>query len=519
MLRLAPLALISAAAGSAAVSLEGRVWDLSGDERRPLAKALVTINQEGRGPGPSMARTDVDGRWRIAGPLDGRYHVGVERPGYYVVTADGTTSSSVLVDCTDSCGPVEFELARGGVVTGIVEDDQGEPLHNARVSLRLDGGAGGREPQDSRSFGSFGRGRWPGGPQGPGPFRGGPRFDSGDRTDDFGRFRVAGLRPGRYEVIAETDAPPDRPRYEQFQPATVEINARQETEVRIVLRREAPAGLKVSGIVTGVDLSPEGRHMLHVHAVAGRSWPPWRFGPPLWALQDGGKFELTGLTPGKYYFAYSRSADGSPGKQIPLGSHELRGNLSGLTLSPVAGLEISGRFELDAEGEVRSADAVLIPHDGGPPAPLYAADPDRTFHQGGVYPGRYRLSARSRNWFLAGAELGGEPVNPGDLSIASNIDSLVIRLSDRFARIEGRIRASQTSDAAPRFLVTLSHGDEEEVRPTDQNGGFLFDRLVPGDYSICARPSDAPRDSPCALERSFPVEAGAQIELALTLPR
>jgi hypothetical protein len=112
-------------------------------------------------------------------------------------------------------------------------------------------------------------------------------------------------------------------------------------------------------------------------------------------------------------------------------------------------------------------------------------------------------------------------VDPDEVFITSDIDDLVITLSDRFASIEGRIRAAGGTEAPSRFLVTLTsaNGQDAETRPTDQNGGFLFDRLVPGDYRICARASDAPHDASCALERALTIEAGDEMELALTLPQ
>jgi hypothetical protein len=157
--------------------------------------------------------------------------------------------------------------------------------------------------------------------------------------------------------------------------------------------------------------------------------------------------------------------------------------------------------------------------DGSPPAGLYARGPEREFRQEGFYPGFYRVSARGREWFLTGVELHGEPCDPERVPITSSVDDLVIRLSDHFARVEGLIRSTASLAASARFTVTLTSGDRKEIRPTDQNGKFVFERLVPGDYQICARRSDAPGDSPCAIERRFPAEAGSEVELDLSAPQ
>ncbi|MEZ5391670.1 MAG: hypothetical protein R2724_02065 [Bryobacterales bacterium] len=202
--RLAILGLAFALAAPAADSISGRVWSQEGDQRKPLAKALVTLVQEGRRPDPVMARSDAEGKWRIAGPLEGRYFVSAARAGYYVALADGTARSSVLVDCAATCGPVDFELVRGGAVNGIVEDDQGEPIQNVAIALhprrrgrrgRLSVGARRLRTRPLR-FGRDG---------GPGRSWGG-RDD--ERTDDLGRFRIAGLQPGRYRISADGNRRP-----------------------------------------------------------------------------------------------------------------------------------------------------------------------------------------------------------------------------------------------------------------------------------------------------------------------
>ncbi|MEZ5361361.1 MAG: carboxypeptidase-like regulatory domain-containing protein [Bryobacterales bacterium] len=516
MTRLAILGLAFALAAPAADSISGRVWSQEGDQRKPLAKALVTLVQEGRRPDPVMARSDAEGKWRIAGPLEGRYFVSAARAGYYVALADGTARSSVLVDCAATCGPVDFELVRGGAVNGIVEDDQGEPLQNVAIALHPEGED---DEEDSPSArGGFGRGPSRFGRDG-GPGRSwGGRDD--ERTDDLGRFRIAGLQPGRYRISADGNRRPGAVRYELAGAPTVEVEAGVEIEVRVAMqRRVTPSGISVSGVVQGVDLSG-GRRMLFVSEMRAPASPETpRFGRRSAPVKEDGSFEVSGLAPARYYFSLYRDGGRGPMTQIALGPVDVRGDMTGLALAPAPTVSIAGRFELDSDGEARGLAAQLEPLDGSPSLALNAGRMDRDFAERAPA-GVFRVRARSREWFLSGVELNGEYVDPERTPIHSDTTELVIQLSDRFARIEGRVRAPSPELASPRYLVTLTAEPPEgrpEAQPTDQNGGFVFERITPGEYRICARPYDASRDAPCAIERRFPVEAGAEIELGLTL--
>jgi hypothetical protein len=238
-----------------------------------------------------------------------------------------------------------------------------------------------------------------------------------------------------------------------------------------------------------------------------------RFGRRMVGLESDGKFAFDSLPPGRYFFSYSYFPSRSASQELPLGSLDLQRDTTGLALSPVPALQISGRFELDSDSGVRGAAVALIPKDGGPPVQIYTQGVEREFHRGGIPPGVYSVFARNRDWYLAGVSQGGAPADPQALPLTANVGDLVIRLSDRFARVEGRLRP-----AAERHTVTLSTGDRAESRPTDQNGGFIFERLQPGEYAICVRPIEAPADSACLIERRFPAEPDAVVELELNVP-
>ena len=152
--------------------LTGTVTTFGG---QPAAGARVMVG----GEGPSrMATTDTRGRFSIATLRAGRYYVTVSKPGYVTVTYGQrrVNSQGTPVPLGDGeTRDIALQLPRGGVITGMVLDERGEPAVNAFVRvMRFMPGAGERRPQQS----------------------------GGDNTDDRGIYRVHSLQPGDYAVCA-----------------------------------------------------------------------------------------------------------------------------------------------------------------------------------------------------------------------------------------------------------------------------------------------------------------------------
>jgi len=201
----------------AADFLTGRVVERQDDRLVPAPKILVTawVDREVVG----AARTDAEGLFRFPAPVAGRVRIQAERYGYLVVEAGGTPDPYIEADCSAACGPFDFVIERGAVVSGRVIDDLREPLANA--SVRLDREDDGRRPQQVR-------------------------------TDDRGRFRIPGLAAEDYELTASG---PFRT-LSQMGYETARIDLTVETgEERFVELTLAPTGrayFQVSGVVTGI---------------------------------------------------------------------------------------------------------------------------------------------------------------------------------------------------------------------------------------------------------------------------
>jgi len=109
------------------VTLSGTVTD---DAGRPVEDATVSLRDSAGRPVFlfSFATTGSDGRYRVQELTPGAYTVRVEARGY--------APASRPVTLTDAPGTLDAVLARGGEVRVRVEDEAGQPVLGARVSLR-----------------------------------------------------------------------------------------------------------------------------------------------------------------------------------------------------------------------------------------------------------------------------------------------------------------------------------------------------------------------------------------------
>jgi len=129
-------------------------------------------------------RLDVSrGTWTAEPVLtdnDGRFSIDLERTGPVSVTATkgGYLVAKTTVQPADISRPLRMNLLRGAVITGTAFDDQGQPAVATSVWVkRLDPAVDGFPAESSTS------------------------------TDDRGDYRLAGLAPGRYELMAGVNIP------------------------------------------------------------------------------------------------------------------------------------------------------------------------------------------------------------------------------------------------------------------------------------------------------------------------
>ncbi|MDP2319261.1 MAG: carboxypeptidase-like regulatory domain-containing protein [Acidobacteriota bacterium] len=148
----------------------------------PLRRAQVrAMSMEARGGG--VTSTDAEGNFEIKELPAGRYTITATKGGFvtgqFGQRRPGEAGTPIELVDGQTADKVNFVLARGGVISGRILDDGGDPVSGTQVAaMRFQFMAGTRRLV-------------PGGGEG-----------SNDRTDDQGGFRLYGLPPGDYFVSA-----------------------------------------------------------------------------------------------------------------------------------------------------------------------------------------------------------------------------------------------------------------------------------------------------------------------------
>jgi len=156
-------------------SIQGAVYSETGSAVR---RARVTLTGGGLRGGRSTV-TDDQGAFEFLALPAGRYNMTASKPGYvnnaYGARSPGRPGTPIQLSDGQGIEKAYMTLPRGGVLTGIVIDDYGEPAPGTQVrALRFVMQSGERSVQQAGV----------------------------DQTDDRGMYRIYGLQPGEYMVSA-----------------------------------------------------------------------------------------------------------------------------------------------------------------------------------------------------------------------------------------------------------------------------------------------------------------------------
>ena len=159
--------------------IRGRIT--AADTGKPLRRATIRVLADRRDSFQRAlnASTNSRGEFELTGLAEGSYFVTAQRAGFISVEHGqrraGERGQTVTVRPGQITERVDIALPRAGVIAGRVSDDLGEAYPGVRVdALALRYRNGKRVPTIS----------------------------GGSTTDDLGNFRISGLQPGSYFVVA-----------------------------------------------------------------------------------------------------------------------------------------------------------------------------------------------------------------------------------------------------------------------------------------------------------------------------
>jgi carboxypeptidase family protein len=464
---------------------------LAADTGQPLRKAQVRA-VAGEMRENRLATTDADGKYEFKLLPAGRYNISASKGSYvglqYGQQRPFEPGKPLEILDGQTVEKVDFALPRGGVITGRILDEFGEPLADAQVAAQRYQNMGGR-----RRLVPAGR----------------PAT-----TNDIGEFRLFAIPPGQYYLSAtlrnfgmmgDTD---DRSGYAPtYFPGTANMAEAQKVTIGL--------GQTVSDIsmalmptrtarITGTAVDLQGRPFVGVvMAVPRGDSMMMMFGPP-GQIKPDGSFSINGVAPGSYVL---QTQGGGPDGDFASTDVTISGDdVDGVRLVASKPSKAAGRIIVDAAAAQALRPSALrvvvqpavfdIPMMGGMAGPAVVND-DLTFELK-ARPGRMKvaLGGPAAGWTIRAVRYRGIDVTDSGIEFRANEDitDIEVELTNRVTDLSGLVTNGRGAAVKDYSVVVFAQDRDKWTansrylrtgRP-DQDGRFKITGLPPGEYHIVA---------------------------------
>jgi len=489
------LLLAMPALAASAASVSGVV--LNDATNKPIYTAVVTLSTIGTKPLQAAVFTDASGAFRFDNVPPGRYHLWAGNYGFQQASFGAPTPDRYPAVLVLGAGEVrqgvELRLRPLGAISGVVLDQNGDPLRGAQIQLLVSSWVRGKKTMVRRN---------------------------GASSDERGEFRISGVLPGHYYLSANA----------QFSPAT-EIHPEVtlgEVQPELVVGRmwypnaarmadarplEVNPGAELRDItlqmttmtaasVHGHIEVPEGvTGGIEVHFVPDEEGGAGLAGVRM-AFSPNGDFFADRLAPGHYQVVTALQ-----------GSDEYRG-VDELDLQPgpqdivlhmSKGVALAGRLQVQGvtADDLSQYTVTLVPGEAqwfGRRRLSATPRGDGTFVFPAVTPGVWDIGVHPipKGGYVKSMTLGDQDVLTAEMNITGSTSApLNIVVSRRGAVIAGVVKmpedpiADLAGRSSPVILLspTGRFGDVESfvaVKPAGEGGRYEIRGITPGSYRIFA---------------------------------
>jgi hypothetical protein len=494
------LAQVPASAQDSGAVVRGRI--VAADTGRALRRAQITAAPES-GSDNRTVSTNADGRYEIKDVPEGRYRISVNRSGYlplqYGQHRPLEQAKLLEVVGRGAVDHVDFALPKMGLIAGRITDEGGDPIAGVMVlamrSMYFEG------QRRLLSAGGF-----------------------GIRTDDAGQYRLSGLVPGTYYVMASTgetwtvhakgqdEVMGFRPTY--F-PGTGNVSDARRVSVGIGQQaRDIDFSLtpgptaKVSGTAVDSHGRPlAGRTVGLVQSFRGAAGGAGNFDAGKGSVAPDGTFTIKNVPPGEYKLqARGPASDAGGDEEAAAATVVVNGvDVNDVALITSRGWSITGKFTTES-GTLPgiSADRVrliaTVPNAtnprGGPPGGRTRINDDWTFSVSDLF-GPARLGVNLPDgWAVKALLRDGRDVTDGtfEKKNGEDLSGVEVILTDRVTSVGGTLtdeRGAALTDGTVIVFATDSQKWLENSRfvraaRPDERGAWQIRGLPPGEYFAAA---------------------------------
>jgi hypothetical protein len=465
----------------------------------PIRKAYVTLSTADDNPAEALGITDSSGHFAFANVPMGRYQLHAQRDGYqqawYGAPTPNHAPGMIILHSGETRQDFVLRLTLLGAISGVVLDQDGDPLDNAMVSLWM-----------------------------PWFERGKPGFAQrgNTMTNDRGEYRITDVAPGRYLVMADCTGrqairiqpesvasvqPIDQrpqPQYGvRYFPATERLSeasllavapGKEIEGIDFHMAARSPTTLRGS-VIPPADLPPD--VLIQVTGMP-QDMPDraqFRFGggagPPKY------EFEIGGVLPGEYLLVASVSVGGRPYRGVQRAAVNA-GAENQATLKVDSSIDLVGSLKI--EGGIKEVQPLVVltpgdalPFNSGPPQVHVKAD--GSFVIPGVLPGIWDIGVQPvpEGGYIKSMRLGAQDVLTADMVIRPDTtEPLHIVVSARGGILEGDVKTDAGEDAGPANVLAAPDGKYSHVvsfyvaANADEKGHFKLKGLTPGRYKLYA---------------------------------
>lgn len=489
-----------AAAAQGSAVIRGRV--VAADTGAALRRCRVTCTTSGTGVQRRIAVTDGNGRFEFGNLPANRYFVSVERTGYAGATFGAKPGhprpGPIDLVKDEVFAQADFRLMKGGIITGRITDDRGDPVVDVMVTT-------GR--RSSRGFTPLTSGY----------------------TDDQGVYRLWGLPAGSFYVLsrperadimtADGDAIssvafyPGVPSLAQAGAVTVRVGE----EVAAIDFQVVPSRLaRVTGMAldsTGQPASAARGAIVSLNEATGSRTTVESF-----VVARSGAFDIVRLPPGVYQ-AWVMAARGHALNELGTGEFTTHGEDLTLSITTTQASKVVGVLQSET-GTFPRGDGALrvtaVAVDSGTIDPSLMTTPGETrlgtVRANGefelpVFPGRTVLQVIGlpAGWQVRSILVGGRDVTGTPILVAHGADVTKVQVvvSNQFADVSGHVVDHSGQPAQAAYVVLLPK-ERNQWMPggvpgysdrANQRGRFRITNLVPGEYLLIAldEPDDPDR--------------------------